>query len=109
MAKGITGKGVSSLSRATDDSPSITLNSEVVEGPAGAAGRRISVSLDAASIAFLFSTLATTPAFRGLFRVVADTLDACEAGTVGNRHWDDLRTANEVQRAVSVALARNAV
>lgn len=105
--KQITAKGIGSLSRAPDGSPVITLNSQVEEGPAGTSGRRVSVELEARSIAFLFGQMASMPAFRSLFRLAADALDECEAKAATARYWDDLKTATEVQRVVAEALRKD--
>jgi hypothetical protein len=70
--KDMTIKDVDSISRGV---AAITIHGRVATGPAGAVDRRAGFHLSDNSLAFILSTLAGMPAYRDVFRAIADEID----------------------------------
>lgn len=75
--KNITAHGISSMS--TQAGGGLQLRARATDGPAGAAGRSIELSLDQGNLDWLLSHLAMCPQYGGAFRAIAGELTAMEA------------------------------
>jgi hypothetical protein len=74
--KDLTTRHVEGVARGVE---AVSISSKVSRGPQPVIGRDVSTFLDADDIALLVSSLAAMPAFRQMFRAVADELDRREA------------------------------
>lgn len=97
MKTPITGKRVKTIGHGMQ---SVTLYSEVTGGPAGTVGRELSIWLAPNDVASLAASLASMPAFRGMFRAVADEIDRQD--TAGMTR--DCMSVNAIHKAATKAI-----
>ncbi len=92
----------------------VTIRSTVSDGPQLVIGRDVATFLDADDIALIVSSLAAMPAFRPMFRAVADELDRREAAADTSALPADrltsslgsVETAHAVRRVARDAIGR---